>query len=171
MGIRAKMAAVVKRVPFRSEKVVVAEWESRAKYPEIGREAEHLRVFKFADGTGTVFLVKEETGQVDAVYRDDMSFDDDEIVGCISPHYFSVTELTEFHPPAARWVEEQFRVERSVGVSPVYHYIFVYSDGTGAVADLDCEDHQLVSPPRAPQPIETFEDYFDVERWNVTRIK
>lgn len=171
MNVRKKMAAIPKRAPFRSEKVVVGEWESRAKYPEIGRDPEYLRVFKFEDGTGCVFLVKEETGEIRTMYRDTLPFEHDEICGFISPYDFHVVEVKDFHPPAGRDIEEQFRVERNTGDSPVYHYLFVYSDGTGAVADLDAEDHMVVSPPREVRPLDSLEGYFDVERWKVTRIK
>ena len=172
MGVREKVAAY-KRVPFASSKEVVGEWESRAKYPEFGREAETYRVFKFRDGTGTVMVHDGETGEVSTVYLDDMSFQDDEIIGMISEYDFHVRELApdQFHPPRVREIDKVFRFDGG-GEEGTFRYLYVYSDGTGAVAVMDEEEYDVISPPDQFLPLESFEEYFDEGgKWKVTYIK
>ena len=172
MGIREKMKRAAVPKPYRSAREVVAEWRSKAKYPGWGQEDEYLRVFKYADGMGDVFVRDGDNGRIRLTYGGTKGLPfDDEIAWAINSD-FNVTPVPEdeFHVPEEALVIEQYILKPKDPLLEVYHHLYVYSNGMGALEDLDVEEHDTVVPVRDMVPLEELEGYFDEERWEVKRV-
>ncbi len=170
--IYEKMLKFPAPTPYRSTRQVEAHWISRAKNPEPGNEHDSLLVFKYADGMGDAFIRDGENGEVRLTYggTKGLSFDDEISSFINSDFYVESLPPERWNLPQERLLVNQFKVTPKNHDVPVYHYLYAYSDGTGAIEVLDRYDHEMIEPPGNEAPMETFESYFDTNVWETTRI-
>lgn len=171
MSVHEKIKKFTTPKPYRSSREVVAEWRSRAKYPEWGREEEYLRVFKYADGMGDVFVRDGDTGEIRLTYGGTKGLPfDDEIAWAVNSD-FIVTPVPpeEFHTPEEVLIASHFVMESKDPATPAHLQVFVYTNGMGALEmGLATDDDHV--PLCDMVPLEGLEGYFDEDKWEVKRV-
>lgn len=170
MGIREKIKKYVVPKPYRSARTVVAEWRSKAKYPDPGREEEYLRVFKYADGIGDVFVRDGDTGEIRLKWGGTKGLPfDDEIAWAVNSDFIvAPVSPEEFHVPEEVLIASHFVMDPKDPADP-HLQVFVYTNGMGALEiGLATDDGHV--PLCDMVPLEGLEGYFDEERWEVKRV-